>query len=433
MLLVYTHNITPRVEYIFNLFFHGLFFTEFRITDNENAYKNYTGAKFSYTHQPVVAGDVFWQADTLLFEDGIKNFMPEVKIENDDFFLFPQSHPLAQQPFDPFAAAFYLVSRYEEYLPYTPDKFNRFEANQSLMGKYNVLHRPLVNEWANSVVNILLKKFAAPTFFQKSYKKCITIDIDMAYAYKHRGWISIASLLKQLLKGNFKDTAKRIKVLLNFKPDPYDTYPFIRQIELETKNKLIYFVNIGAYSQYDKNISADSPALKKLLTQLSATNNIGAHPSYYANDNPHLFEKEITQLSSIIGKAVKQSKQHYLRLKLPDTYFYLLKNRIEEDYTMGYASMYGFRAGICVPFYWFNLKENCTTDLLLYPIAFMEGTFRDYLKMPAAQALKKMKELTDTVKKYEGTLSYIWHNTTVSNQWEGMQEWREAFCEIAEY
>jgi hypothetical protein len=34
-------------------------------------------------------------------------------------------------PFDPLAATFYLVSRYEEYLPFIPDEHGRFPAKQS--------------------------------------------------------------------------------------------------------------------------------------------------------------------------------------------------------------------------------------------------------------------------------------------------------------
>ena len=39
--------------------------------------------------------------------------------------------------FDVFSASFYLVSRYEEYLPYVKDMYERFQAENSLAYKHN--------------------------------------------------------------------------------------------------------------------------------------------------------------------------------------------------------------------------------------------------------------------------------------------------------
>ena len=42
-------------------------------------------------------------------------------------------------PFDIFSASFYLVSRYEEYLPHIKDKYDRFDAKESIAYKNNFL------------------------------------------------------------------------------------------------------------------------------------------------------------------------------------------------------------------------------------------------------------------------------------------------------
>ena len=48
-------------------------------------------------------------------------------------------------PFDIFSAAFYLISRYEEYLPHEKDSHGRFSHTSSLAWRENFIHMPLVN------------------------------------------------------------------------------------------------------------------------------------------------------------------------------------------------------------------------------------------------------------------------------------------------
>jgi hypothetical protein len=68
-----------------------------------------------------------------------------------------QGEGLRQDVFDLFAAAFYLVTRYEEYLPFIADRHNRFEASQSVLFKHGLLERPLINEWAEDLKQTFFK------------------------------------------------------------------------------------------------------------------------------------------------------------------------------------------------------------------------------------------------------------------------------------
>jgi hypothetical protein len=63
-------------------------------------------------------------------------------------------------PFDIFSAAFYLMSRYEEYLPSIRDKHDRFDAKQSLAYKENFLHQAVVDRWAIQLEKLILEKYS---------------------------------------------------------------------------------------------------------------------------------------------------------------------------------------------------------------------------------------------------------------------------------
>ena len=60
----------------------------------------------------------------------------DIKILNwDDTPFFFSTGENSNIPFDIFAASFYLVSRYEEYLPHVRDIHERFTAHESLAFK----------------------------------------------------------------------------------------------------------------------------------------------------------------------------------------------------------------------------------------------------------------------------------------------------------
>ena len=120
-----------------------------------------------------------------------------------------------------------------------------------------------------------------------------------------------------------------------------------------------------------------------------------------------------------------------MKINMPDTYQHLLSAGINEDYSMGYSTYPGFRAGTCTPFKWFDLSKNTVTQLKIYPITFMEGNFAEDLKMSPHDALKEMTELVDRVKKYNGSFLCIWHNQTVNDLffWKG---WKAVFEQMIE-
>ncbi len=84
----------------------------------------------------------------LLFRIGIQEQSFHVE-EFKELPTFYQTNDNSDLPFDPFAASFYLVSRYEEYLPYQPDQFGRFPAKASVAYQNGFLKKPVVNHYAN--------------------------------------------------------------------------------------------------------------------------------------------------------------------------------------------------------------------------------------------------------------------------------------------
>jgi hypothetical protein len=129
-------------------------------------------------------------------------------------------------------------------------------------------------------------------------------------------------------------------------------------------------------------------------------------------------------LEKITGAEVKISRQHFLRLRFPRTYRRLLNVGILEDYTMGYASKTGFRAGICTPYFFYDVKKEAVTSLKIVPFQVMDVTLRHYLNLNPEEAIREIESLMQEVKTVGGTFSVIWHNETVNDQgeWKGYRK-----------
>ncbi|MCK4677570.1 MAG: polysaccharide deacetylase family protein [Bacteroidales bacterium] len=432
MALIYTHKKTKRVEYIFNLVLNQLLGLEYSLTTDKEVFHNYEGVKFSYSTSPL-GSELFFGSVDLLFETGIKtqefNF---IDFEgNKAFYLVYEKASVF--PFDPFAASFFLVSRFEEYLPHREDEHNRCRAQESCAFKNGFLHKPLVNIWSQKIRGVLTKRFPELKLKEKQYQFIPTIDVDAAFAYRLKGFFrTTGGYIRALLKMDFAEILERTNVLAGLEPDPFDTFAY--QLELHKKQRLnpIYFFLLADYGVNDKNIPHYNRQFQVLIKSIADYADIGIHPSYASFQYPAKLKAEVQRLSAIVNKEIINSRQHFLRLVLPTTYRKLISLDIMNDFSMGYASEPGFRAGICTPFYFYDLDLESETKLLLHPFTVMDGTLRDYHGHSTEEAIEIIKSLIDEVKAVNGTFISLWHNDSLSNahRWSG---WRKVYEELITY
>ena len=134
-------------------------------------------------------------------------------------------------------------------------------------------------------------------------------------------------------------------------------------------------------------------------------------------------------LQQITEKKIDASRQHFLKLHLPQTYLQLIKVGINHDYSMGYASQVGFRAGTCTSFFWYDLQLEKQAHLKIHPFAVMDVTLQQYLKLNPEQAITQIDELLSSVKLVDGTFCSLWHNESLSEsgRWKG---WKAVYDEM---
>lgn len=424
MLLVYTHKITPRLTYIFRHVFVRTLSIEVSFTNKIEEFIGHDGPKFSYTKQ-ALGSELFVKSNDLLFNQGIDYLdINMVQWENEPCFF--QTNFSAEVPCDIFAASFYLLSRYEEYLPHVKDQYERFPASESLAYQHKFLDRPMIDVWAYKFREILGQHFESIKNENKEkvrkFNYISTIDIDNAYQYKHKGFTrSVGGILKDLTQFNIQHIWMRFLVIFNIRRDPYDMYKRLLSMKKKYGIRTIFFFLLGEYSTFDKNISPGNTSYKLLIKDIADYAKVGVHPSYFSMKNELKIKKEKEILEGIVNFPIKRSRQHFLRIEVPETYQHLVDLEISEEYSMGYASHYGFRASTCTPFYFYDLDFEIQTPLKVFPFAAMDVTLKDYLNFTPKKAFNTMMRLAKEIRKVDGTFITIFHNESVggTGRWRG--------------
>lgn len=432
LILVYTHKITPRLRYIFKHIFTRILLIPVEFTTTLEEFIAFNGLKMTYTKTPL-GNEFFIRSNELLFEQGVNDIDINV-FTWDDIPCFFNSGSKSVIPFDIFAASFYLISRYEEYLPHVRDMHERFTAEQSVAFKYRFLEKPIVDIWSYKLLKKLQEKFPEYEYKKRNYQYLSTIDIDNAFAYKYKSLVrTFGGLIKDFFTLKLVTFWDRFATIANIKKDVYNTFDKILALKKQYNIDTVFFFLVADYTTFDTNVSASKNKFRLLIKTMVDYAKVGLHPSYFSMKDNVMLKKEKERLEAITNTPMNKSRQHYLRFSLPETYQNLIDLEVKEDYSMGYASYVGFRASTCTPFYFYDLDFEIQTPLKIVPFALMDTTLNDYMGLTPRQSLGKIRELKNEVKAVNGTFVTLFHNESLSNylRWKGWSKVYESMLKIA--
>jgi hypothetical protein len=223
-------------------------------------------------------------------------------------------------------------------------------------------------------------------------------------------------MARLLLQGRINEVSQRIKTMRGTANDPYDNFDFLLNAFRDMDP--VFFILAGDPGPYDRNLSTKNKAFANLLQELASQAEIGIHPSYGAGIDLSRIMKEKSRLGTAAGKEITKSRQHFIRISMPETYEALIKAGIKDDYSMGYASTIGFRAGIASSYNFYNLSKEEENNLRIHPFAFMDTTLSDYMGLSPEEYLKAIIPIIEEVKEVNGSLIGIWHNYALADDQE---------------
>ena len=420
MILVYTPKITRRIEYIFKHIFINIIGLEVNFTSKVDVFVSFEGPKLSYAPKKLY-NEFYIKSNSILLEQGFSDVDIDVKNwEDSKCFFYNENGTI---PFDIFAASFYLISRYEEYLPHLKDVYGRFSFQESIAHKNNFIEGPVIDIWAYKLKDSLCSSFPNIIFNDRKFKLKTIIDVPSVYYYKNKGFLrTIGGVFTDLIRFNPKNIYSRFLVIFRLQKDPYDTFNWIINKQKQVTDKFLFFFLVGKFSTYDKNISLVKQPFINIIKFVSDYSKIGLKLSFFALSNLDILKNEKADIESITNRDLTISRNSFSKVNLPINYRNLIKLNIREDYTMGYVNKIGFRASTCTPFLFYDIDNDIQTPLLINPYNLM-----DYSLLKINSFLDKKEKviaLINKVKSVNGTFISVFHNYSFSNEirWNRFKE-----------
>ncbi len=424
--IIFTRRKSSRLSYITKVLFGHFLDCKCQLTRDLALFQRHPGPRINYSDQRILDEEIWMPPADLLFEKeihqpGLRPFSPEGNLQA-SFFHHKKG---AGFPFDFFSLSFYLLSRYEEYttLKESFDQHGRFKASHSTASNYHFLDLPLVDLWLDKFLERVKLLFPDLSYSEKKFRFLPTFDVDLAWAYRERPLFrQLAGITRDILKGRWKALQERQKVIRGLSPDPFDTFEALKTMHRSYDFTPIFFFLLGDPGRYDRNISPDNEQLQVLIRDLQKDYRVGIHPSYRSHRDSRILIEEIERLKKIGHAPVTDSRFHFLKFKLPESYRRLIDAGIRHDYSMGYAGQPGFRASTALPFPWYDLEKEEMTDLMIHPFQVMDGTLKNYLKISPESAQKLVFKMMHNTAEAGGIFSTLWHNSSFSYI-EGWERW----------
>ncbi len=436
MLLIYVPKLTNRLGYTINVVMRDILRTEFTITTDIERFESYDGPRLCYGFEHLGgAATPFFKSVQLLFD---------TFIENQDCHYFeldgtPALYPVFGRdvalPFDAFAAIFFMLSRYEEYLPHRKDEHGRYQASESIAYKCGFLQKPVVDQWALMIKDALLQFYPDLTFKKRTFVFQQTVDIDAAYCYRNKGFLrSCMCFLRDFAVRDIDSVRHRWNAIKGKEVDPFDTFDYIieQNEKYKLRKQLLFFVLLSDYDEFDKPSPFYNSNFRALIRHIGDYAKVGIHGSYFSSDDADKMDVERRRLTDILRRTIVRNRFHFLRFSLPQSFRNLERIGIRHDYSMGYADVPGFRNGTCSIVPIFDISQNQELDVRLHPFVAMDTTFHTHMGVSPEEAIRQYHQLIDNVFEVNGTFSCIFHNQNLCEAfgWEG---WRDVYEDVLRY
>lgn len=309
------------------------------------------------------------------------------------------------------------------------DRYGRFPLKSSIAHRHGLLSVPLADIAARDLAAALTG--SDRPISRTRYEVWLTHDVD-----RLRGYHTPLQTIKEatadvVFRRRPAAAAGRIgKAFFRGRP-----WPELRMLmDLSEVNGLtsrFYFMG-------PTNDRSDSPytlrepmTVRRLADEIIARGHVvGFHPGVNTHGNPDEWCRQHKALESVIGREIREGRQHRLLFDPANTWDIWDANGMDADATLGFPELSGYPSGTCRAHPTYSLRHRRRLRVMEHPtnvldFGFFGGRYRD---VTVEAAVKEVQRIAEQTKSFGGNLVILFH--TGQSRLTQFQFYQELFSVI---
>lgn len=333
--------------------------------------------------------------------------------------MFSKGNDSVSIGLDLFASTFFMLTRWEESLLGREEKG---DCDETLLFtvKNDIYQRPIVHEYEELLRNVLSN--CGIQFKERNYKVVMSHDVDGFLTPSYR---EIAkSIIREIRHGSPKNKVLNLtwKEKIKYKkafPNAFDQFALYADLCDKYDISEWFYFKVCNKGEKECTYNYDAKQTIEIVKRLKDMNNpkfvLGFHPSQNTFGNEGRWDKECNRINSLIGFPPEIGRNHHL---LYNYEMYRMWEKMAEKTISGvleisncvFHNYLGYRSGVAVPYFLFDIYQRRTLNLREHPCQIMDTVIRYHRKDKSKEDIwMEIKPLVESAKKYGCELVVTWH------------------------
>ena len=315
---------------------------------------------------------------------------------------------------DLFASTFFMLSRWEEFLL---GREERGDCDESLLFavKHGIHRRPIVHEYES-----LLRAVLEFPKTQREYQVVLSHDVD---GFRTPSFLHIVkTFVRQSINGTPKNRILNLtwKEEIKYKkayPSAYSQFHMYKAIAEKYDISEWFYFKVCDKGEKECTYRFNDGTVTGIVSWLKGQKNtnlqMGFHPSQSTFKNREQWNVEVERINTLIGRVPHIGRNHHLlfdtqMLRAWETLadqdgVILLSNTV-------FHNRLGFRSGIAVPYFLFDIFQRRQMRILEHPCQIMDTVIRYDSKVKnESETVKEIKDIVSRTRQCQGLLVLTWH------------------------
>jgi hypothetical protein len=302
---------------------------------------------------------------------------------------------------------------------------------------------PVVNQWLAEKISRNSASPPLPIWPEgKRFAVCLTHDVDFVTRAPRALFRQVRTIFQHVLRGNSDsgpmliDAVKLCLIAASRLGPRKQERIFEPYMEAEDRfgfrSTFFFFPNqASAYHPLDSaiyhyndkvDLGGDFISVAQLMQELERQGwEVGLHGTFKSFRDPAELRRQKEQLEKCLRRPVVSIRQHCLNFDIRHTPCDQSQAGFKYDATFGFNRIIGFRNGLALPFYHYDLKADAPLPILQIPLQVQDGALlrREYLDLSPEEALARAREFIAKVEQIGGLITLLWHPRSVDSKYAG--------------